>query len=201
MLLKHHNRIGTCETDPPEPDPQPWVHKIQSPILPKHNGRMSTVLNSQGSLTYKHPEVVLRIMEKASLNQSNAEALFYEMLSFLGEAAQSSEKSIPTKKVDLAWHEFILFTKDYALYCKKYLGKFIHHTPTPRLNSEGGLIKKADMADCGTCCIKGCSVDCYNKGEQSSKRISGKGQLTGDCSPSFPCDGEGGDYEDPSDWN
>jgi hypothetical protein len=31
--------------------------------------------------------------------------------------------------VDQAWHEFILFTKEYARFCKEYCDRFIHHQP------------------------------------------------------------------------
>lgn len=37
--------------------------------------------------------------------------------------------SMPSQVVDLAWHEFILFTKKYDQFCKKALGRFLHHTP------------------------------------------------------------------------
>lgn len=32
-------------------------------------------------------------------------------------------------KVDLVWHEFILFTEKYAQFCKKEIGFFFHHNP------------------------------------------------------------------------
>jgi hypothetical protein len=31
--------------------------------------------------------------------------------------------------VDQAWHEFILFTREYAAFCRKAFGEFIHHVP------------------------------------------------------------------------
>ncbi len=32
--------------------------------------------------------------------------------------------------VDVLWHEFLLFTREYETFCKKGLGHFLHHTPT-----------------------------------------------------------------------
>jgi len=32
-------------------------------------------------------------------------------------------------EVDEVWHDFILFTKDYALFCQATFGEFIHHVP------------------------------------------------------------------------
>ncbi|MFC3153460.1 glycine-rich domain-containing protein [Litoribrevibacter euphylliae] len=43
--------------------------------------------------------------------------------------------SMPSQVVDVAWHEFILFTRDYQQYCKKALGRFLHHTPTEAMSS------------------------------------------------------------------
>jgi hypothetical protein len=32
-------------------------------------------------------------------------------------------------EVDEVWHAFILFTKDYAEFCRSVFGEFIHHVP------------------------------------------------------------------------
>jgi len=37
--------------------------------------------------------------------------------------------AMPSQVVDAAWHEFILFTRHYELFCRKALGRFLHHTP------------------------------------------------------------------------
>jgi hypothetical protein len=37
--------------------------------------------------------------------------------------------AMPSKIVDEYWHEFILHTENYALFCEKALGRFIHHKP------------------------------------------------------------------------
>ena len=36
--------------------------------------------------------------------------------------------------VDDAWHEFILFTRSYRTFCRKALGRFLHHTPTEAMS-------------------------------------------------------------------
>jgi hypothetical protein len=35
----------------------------------------------------------------------------------------------PSPIVDEAWHQFILFTREYAEYCNSVAGRFIHHEP------------------------------------------------------------------------
>jgi hypothetical protein len=43
--------------------------------------------------------------------------------------------AMPSQVVDLAWHEFILFTRAYLSFSKKAIGKFLHHTPTTAMKS------------------------------------------------------------------
>ncbi len=59
--------------------------------------------------------------------------------------------SMPSKAVDVAWHELILFTKLYQDFCHAALGRFLHHTPaeamrTPTLAQDG--IKRAWHLSC-----------------------------------------------------
>ena len=35
----------------------------------------------------------------------------------------------PSHRVDLAWHEFILFTRTYIRFCDDHFGRYIHHQP------------------------------------------------------------------------
>lgn len=42
------------------------------------------------------------------------------------------------KEIDDMWHTFLLFTRDYEKFCKKYFTYFFHHTP----NFEKGEISK-----------------------------------------------------------
>lgn len=44
--------------------------------------------------------------------------------------------SMPSQVVDVAWHEFILFTRQYQDFCRKGLGRFLHHTPAEAMNSR-----------------------------------------------------------------
>lgn len=44
--------------------------------------------------------------------------------------------SMPSQVVDVAWHEFILFTKQYEIFCNRALGHFLHHTPAEAMRSK-----------------------------------------------------------------
>ncbi len=43
--------------------------------------------------------------------------------------------SMPSQAVDVAWHEFILFTRKYEHFCNRALGRFLHHTPAEAMSS------------------------------------------------------------------
>ena len=43
--------------------------------------------------------------------------------------------AMPSQAVDVAWHEFILFTRQYEMFCKKTFGRFLHHTPAEAMRS------------------------------------------------------------------
>jgi hypothetical protein len=44
--------------------------------------------------------------------------------------------SMPSQVVDDLWHEFILYTRHYQLFCGKAFGGFLHHTPAVVLGRE-----------------------------------------------------------------
>lgn len=43
--------------------------------------------------------------------------------------------AMPSQVADDLWHEFILYTKNYELFCKHAFGQFLHHTPAVVLST------------------------------------------------------------------
>lgn len=43
--------------------------------------------------------------------------------------------SMPSQVVDVAWHELILFTRQYQQFCRSAFGRFLHHTPAEAMKS------------------------------------------------------------------
>lgn len=43
--------------------------------------------------------------------------------------------SMPSQVADDLWHEFILYTKNYDLFCRHAFGSFLHHTPAVMLST------------------------------------------------------------------
>ena len=59
--------------------------------------------------------------------------------------------AMPSQVVDVAWHEFIVFTRHYQTFCERTIGRFLHHTPaeamrSPTVATEG--IKRTWRAAC-----------------------------------------------------
>ncbi|ONH31502.1 hypothetical protein BL253_09210 [Pseudofrankia asymbiotica] len=44
-------------------------------------------------------------------------------------AARGPRGLVPSPLVDIGWHTFILPTRDYATFCARVAGRFIHHVP------------------------------------------------------------------------
>ena len=44
--------------------------------------------------------------------------------------------SMPSQLADDLWHEFILYTRHYELFCRKAFGGFFHHTPAVVLGNN-----------------------------------------------------------------
>ncbi|MEU2612146.1 hypothetical protein ABZ570_11260 [Micromonospora sp. NPDC007271] len=74
-----------------------------------------------------HPELAAdlpaRIMDQA--------------LAFLGACATAAEPLGPSDLVDIGWHTFILHTREYAGFCQRIAGRFIHHQPDPPPDETG----------------------------------------------------------------
>lgn len=44
--------------------------------------------------------------------------------------------SMPSQVVDDLWHEFILYTRNYATFCNRAFGRFLHHAPAVVLTRD-----------------------------------------------------------------
>ena len=43
--------------------------------------------------------------------------------------------AMPSQVADDLWHEFILYTRNYELFCQRAFGRFMHHTPAVALGA------------------------------------------------------------------
>jgi hypothetical protein len=72
-------------------------------------------------------------------SKAHAEALFLEVKKYLALAALCGDGEVPmfSTRVDQVWHEFVLFTREYALFCKHHVGHFMHHSPLEAAGADG----------------------------------------------------------------
>lgn len=95
-------------------------------------------------LEYRNPAVLKLYEQNHSQNKLSAEQAWPEMLKYLWltqkllkDQRENPNENLPEEcvmlrsmqEVDDMWHEFILFTKDYAAFCDRYFGTFLHHLP------------------------------------------------------------------------
>lgn len=71
--------------------------------------------------------IVKYFAQKNNVSVDCAQQIFDELAEFLKNAASSVRR--PSKRLDEAWHIFILHTKEYTDFCTSNFGRFIHHVP------------------------------------------------------------------------
>jgi hypothetical protein len=90
-------------------------------------------------LAFRHPGVIRRYGKEHGASPAEAEEVFQEMLKWLYLSSrctadtQATTPCVMTEeimKLDWMWHTFLLFTHDYAAFCDRYFGFFLHHVPT-----------------------------------------------------------------------
>ena len=67
-----------------------------------------------------------------------AEALFREVKRYIVLTRSDCTKiwAMHSLRIDEAWHQFILFTKEYGEFCQRYFGSYVHHAPSNAPKSE-----------------------------------------------------------------
>jgi len=81
---------------------------------------------------------------RPELTESQRNEVFSALIDYFSICNKAGRRMVamPSQVVDDAWHEFILFTRQYDKYCRNAFGRFLHHTPaeamsTPTQASDG----------------------------------------------------------------
>jgi hypothetical protein len=75
-------------------------------------------------------KLVTRVERDAKVDRERAERIMRQALAFLLACARNPETPLaPSREVDHGWHAFILHTREYADFCDRVAGRFIHHAP------------------------------------------------------------------------
>lgn len=95
---------------------------------------MTLAMETTDARTLVDPELFGRLTRKIAQDKDvpvkYAERIMDQALAFLGACAAYPSSSLsPSPTVDVGWHVFILYTLDYAEFCERVAGRFIHHVP------------------------------------------------------------------------
>jgi anti-sigma regulatory factor (Ser/Thr protein kinase) len=75
-------------------------------------------------------KLTLRVMADEGHDRDTAERIVEQALAFLMACARYPDGHLsPSETVDAGWHAFVLHTADYAEFCDRIAGRFIHHRP------------------------------------------------------------------------
>lgn len=90
-----------------------------------------------------HPELfarlVGRIVQEEQVSTGYAERVMSQALAFLKACALNPGAGLaPSRAVDVGWHAFVLHTREYAEFCDRVAGRFVHHTPTGQGHADEG---------------------------------------------------------------
>jgi hypothetical protein len=105
--------------------------------------------------SFRFPLTVARKVRAAypHLSDDQVARVLEGLREYFAIAAQAGGRmvSMPSQVVDVAWHEFILFTRAYEKFCQATLGRFLHHVPAeamqaPQQAQDG--IKRAWRLSC-----------------------------------------------------
>jgi hypothetical protein len=85
------------------------------------------------SLTHEAPFLIEKLVKNCVVDTADeAEALFREVKRYLVLADLDQDRvwNMYSLRVDEAWHQFILFTKQYIDFCQRYFGRYVSHNPS-----------------------------------------------------------------------
>jgi hypothetical protein len=87
-------------------------------------------------ITLLNPELANRLTRRVitahpELNKGTARRIVGQAAAFVAASGQRrGAPLVPSELVDYGWHAFILHTVDYAVFCERNVGRFVHHVPT-----------------------------------------------------------------------
>lgn len=87
-------------------------------------------------ITLLDPQVSERLIRRVALDhpeisETTARRIVGQAAAFIAASGQQPGQSLaPSQLVDIGWHTFILHTVDYAAFCERVVGRFVHHVPT-----------------------------------------------------------------------
>lgn len=95
----------------------------------------------QPVLDFAAPYLIEKLIKDRLVDTAEeGEALFAEAKKFLILSFTDVDVSwdMYSTRIDETWHKFVLFTSQYADFCHRYFGRYLHHNPDNAPRSPGG---------------------------------------------------------------
>jgi hypothetical protein len=84
-----------------------------------------------------------RVMKDEGHDRDHSERVIEQTLVFLKACADNPAANLgPSATLDAGWHAFILHTREYASFCARVAGRFIHHVPATGDSRSGGTLAR-----------------------------------------------------------
>lgn len=92
------------------------------------------------SLTRSYMEnVENRVKEENKLKENEYEWRLLDLKRYFVLTSLLKESPMFSKKVDVLWHQMLMFTREYDDFSRKYLGTTLHHSPNVKAKSDPDL--------------------------------------------------------------
>ena len=85
-----------------------------------------------------HPGIKVQLVKRhPGLTEVQIEQVFQGLRSYfeICRKANGIMIAMPSRIVDEAWHEFILYTREYNKFCQRAFNHFLHHNPSDVMSS------------------------------------------------------------------
>jgi hypothetical protein len=85
------------------------------------------------ALDYEAPFLIEKLLKNCVVDtEDEGEALFREVRRYLVlcDLDQDRVWNMYSLRVDEAWHQFILFTRQYIDFCQRFFGRYVPHNPS-----------------------------------------------------------------------
>ena len=84
--------------------------------------------------TLVHPALFARLTARIRADHpahaAQADVIMEQALAFLATCAANPGAGLgPSDTVDIGWHAFLMYTREYAEFSHRIAGRFIHHNP------------------------------------------------------------------------
>lgn len=99
--------------------PEPWADPPSAPY--------------RNALRFEAPYLVEKLVKDRMVDTpEEAAALFAEAKKYLilSHVDRDVSWNMFSRRVDEAWHQFVLFTREYVDFCLTHFGEYIHHAPS-----------------------------------------------------------------------